>query len=155
MRFTEAGTTEQLSLPLLIDADNLYDVRRAAILHERMRAAGIRLEVDPRPRREFESRIRSGEFPLALVSTRLPPHQHLRSLFHSEGGQNLLHFGHPAIDAALDAGDHATALEAIGAHWPIIVLGFRNLSGATGANLNAPLVQGRGGLARVDRWWIQ
>ena len=155
VRVTEAGTTEELSIPMLVDADDTYAVRRAAILRERLRAAGIRLVVDARPRRELESRIRSGEFPMALLSTRLPPTQGLRSLFHSQGGQNFLRFGHEDIDAALDAQDENAAVAAIAEHWPMIVLGFRTVHGITGRNLNAPLVQGRGGLGRVDRWWIQ
>ena len=154
-RTTGDTTTERLEIALLVDADDVYQLRRASILRERLRHAGVRLIVDPRPHLEFMNRVRSREFPAALVALDLPADGNLRSLFHSQGGDNVLNHADPGLDERLEAGDFRGAARKLVEQEVMLFLGVRAALGVAGKNVQASIVAGRGGLARIDKWRIR
>ena len=149
------GATEELEFTLVIDADDDASRRRARVLEARFAQAGMNLIVDARPRREYESRIRSREFPAALVTITLPGDGDLAGAFHSKGGDRVLKFEDADVDRALDAGDRKTAVQLLTERAPAIFLGTRPRLGLTGGSVQAPAVVGRGGLGRVHKWRVR
>jgi len=154
-RKLEAGQTQYASVSLLVDADDDAQMRRAAILRQRLAEAGIELKLDARPHIEFSDRIRSREFPAALVALDLEGDQALRSLFHSRGGRNVTNFSSKTVDAAFESNDRAAAIAGIAAEAPMVFLGTLEETGAAGRNVRVPYLSGRGGLQRIDRWQIR
>lgn len=155
VRKTANNATEELEVTLLVDADDRHGLRRAWILREQCRRAGIGLKVDPRPRFEFYSRVRSKEFPAALVALDLSEDDDLKPLFHSKGGRNVLNFANPGLDEVLSGGDRKAAVELVARIEPMIFFGITRDVGAAGKNVTIPRVVGRGGMGRVDKWRIQ
>ena len=149
------GATVDLEFTLVIDGDDGASRRRARILEARFAQAGINLIVDARPRREYESRVRSRKFPAALVTITLPGDGDLAGAFHSKGGDRVLKFEDADVDRALDAGDRKSAVRLLTEKAPAIFLGTRQRIGLTGGSVQVPAVVGRGGLARVHKWRVR
>ena len=138
-----------------MNADDESQMRRASLLQERLAEAGIELKLDARPHIEFLERIRSREFPAALVALDVDGHKPLRRLFHSKGGGNITKFSSASVDAAFAHGDRGAAVKAITRSAPMIFLGQFEEMGAAGRNVRVPFLSGRGGMARIDRWQIR
>ncbi len=155
VRKNDKGATDTLGFSMLLDADDRESMRRGYVLQERARRAGFELKLDPRPRHEFESRVRSREFPAALVTLDMFGRNPLRSLFHSKGGENVLNFSDPDVDKAIDTGDRKKAAELLANKKPMLFLGVTRDLGVAGKNVNIPRLSGRGGMERVDKWRIR
>ncbi len=154
-RKADNGSIEELSIALVIDADDTAGIRRVRVIEERLREAGIKLEVDPRPRYEFLSRVGSRKFPAALITLEIGPDGSLASAFHSRGADNITNLASPEIDRALEAGDLAGAVGLIVAADQVVFLGTGPVVGAVGRNVQAGSVTGMGGLMRVDKWVVK
>lgn len=155
VRTKDNGSTEELAFSILVDTDDRPSMRRAFVLRERARRAGVKLRLDPRPRLEFDSRVRSREFPAALVSLDLPTNGSLRPLFHSEGGDNVLKYKDADVDNALNVGNTKRAAALLAEKRPMLFLGITRDVGVAGRNVTIPGLAGRGGMERVHKWRIR
>ncbi|MBT9555710.1 MAG: hypothetical protein IV100_06750 [Myxococcales bacterium] len=154
-RTNASGSTEELIVQLLVDSDDVDSLRRAAIVRARALEIGMRIDLDPRPRVEFRDRTSSGKFPAALLGLEGASDENLRAMFHTGGGYNVAGFSSPDVDAAFESGDLAAAVKAIAAKIPAIFLGTRVDTGVVGKNVTAPVVTGRGGFGRIDKWQVR
>lgn len=154
-------SVEEAALTMLLDGDDPEAVRKASLIRHRLARAGIDLTLDARPRLEFQSRIRSREYPMALLTVSMPdPHApdaaSLRELFHTKGGENVLPGTDEALDRKIESGDVAGVVEHLAQSPRAIFLGVEApLRGAVGKNVTAPVVRGRGGLERIDKWRVR
>ncbi len=149
------GSKLQLELPLLFDGDDPEALRRVAVLAARLKEVGIELAPDPRPRLELLDRVRSRQFPAALVSLEGGTDDSMPGLLRTGGALNVLGWSSGEVDGAIDRGDLAAAVRAAVDAFPALFLGVRADVGAVGKNVTAPAVLGKGGFARIDRWQIR
>jgi len=151
IRTGPSGESEQLEIPLLIDADDNAMLRRGFVLRQRFAQAGIRLRLDARPRLELLSRLASREFSAALVSLQ----GDLNSLFHSKGAWNFSGFSDETTDAALKAKRWSVAAERIRKLAPSVILGTTGRTGTSGRNVMVPKLSGAGGFGEFYKWRIR
>ena len=83
---TDKAGAKPLSLTLLVNADNPFRTRSAALLKLQAAAAGITLTVEEKSYTDYLSAVKKKKFDLYLGEVRIPADGSLNSFFSSSGG---------------------------------------------------------------------
>lgn len=83
---TDKAGAKPLSLTLLVNADNPFRIRSAALIKVQAAAAGITVTVDEKPFADYLKAVKAKKFDLYLGEVRIPADGSLHSFFSTGGG---------------------------------------------------------------------
>ncbi|QXM05737.1 peptide ABC transporter substrate-binding protein [Crassaminicella indica] len=95
---------QELRLHLLVNRDNAQRLKAAKMISDQLKEIGIDIIIDPVDWKEYERRVRKGQFDIALGGWQLSDIPDLRFIFHSSfiGNTNFIRYSNPDLDKLLN-----------------------------------------------------
>lgn len=101
---TVGGATQNITLKLLVNKENLSRNKVAVMIQEYLDKAGLVVEIDAVDKVTFNEKLLTGEFDLVLTGWKLSVVPDYSDMFHStqiEDGSNFIKYNNPVMDQAL------------------------------------------------------
>lgn len=103
-KWLEDESGRELSLTLIVNNDNLQRLKVSDMIASQLKEVGIKVNVHPMGWEEYERRILTGQFDVALGGWKFLNPWDIRPLFHSDyqGNTNFTGYSNPKMDQLLD-----------------------------------------------------
>lgn len=101
---TIGGTTENITLRLLVNKDNLSRNKVAVMIQEYLKKIGLQVEIVSVDKLAFNEKLLAGDYDLVLTGWKLSVVPDYSDMFHStqiEEGSNFIRYNNPVMDQAL------------------------------------------------------